>query len=314
MSDIIVSFVVPTYNRINYLKKTINSILMQSNKNFELIVAENNCNDETLEWLKDQYNIKVVHHDKKVDMFTNWNSGIREAIGKYVIVLSDDDIASDNMVSEISKLDKKYNNIGMIMFNHTILNEKDSEQGKYISKYEGFYDKGEAFKLFSLGVNNRVCGIAFNREQIENLGCFDEKFDWTAADSKLIQQMAIISSVYFVEEKINLPSYRIWSNSLTNEKFLSNEWHKQIKIWVDDIYEFSKEKIGYNFSDERNRIMMDNYLAAIQANLNIDNMESIQKFIKEMPKINETLKFSILKFILSKKSFFKLYIKMKKEI
>ena len=42
----------PVYNGQKYIKETINSILLQTYKNFELIISDNLSNDETKEICK----------------------------------------------------------------------------------------------------------------------------------------------------------------------------------------------------------------------------------------------------------------------
>ena len=46
------SIVLPTYNQSNFLKKSVNSIIKQSFKQWELLVIDNNSTDETEEVIK----------------------------------------------------------------------------------------------------------------------------------------------------------------------------------------------------------------------------------------------------------------------
>ena len=50
--DSLVSIIVPTFNSIKFIKKTIGSILTQTYKNFEIIFIDDCSNDGTYEFLK----------------------------------------------------------------------------------------------------------------------------------------------------------------------------------------------------------------------------------------------------------------------
>jgi len=45
----LVSIIIPTYNRANYLEKAIESVLKQTYENIEIIVSDNASTDNTME-------------------------------------------------------------------------------------------------------------------------------------------------------------------------------------------------------------------------------------------------------------------------
>jgi glycosyltransferase involved in cell wall biosynthesis len=101
MNRPIISVVLGTYNRLEFLKLTIESI-RQELKNFmhEIIVIDGSSNDGTLDWLIKQKDIiTIIQHNrgnwngKKIEQ-KSWgyfmNLGFKCAQGKYVCMLSDD--------------------------------------------------------------------------------------------------------------------------------------------------------------------------------------------------------------------------------
>ncbi len=89
-----VSIILPTYNRVNYLERAINSVLNQSFKNWELIVIDDGSTDNSANLLDNfimKYeNIRYLKHsNRKTPLSTN--SGILASVGTYITFLGSDD-------------------------------------------------------------------------------------------------------------------------------------------------------------------------------------------------------------------------------
>lgn len=91
---------IPTYNRKEKLKLTLQSLERQSYKDFEVIVVDDGSIDNTknfvLEYLKQtNLNLRYIYKDNG-GKHTALNIGIESAGGKYFIILDSDDIFTDN--------------------------------------------------------------------------------------------------------------------------------------------------------------------------------------------------------------------------
>jgi len=87
-----VSVIMPTYNRINLLKRAIKSFLAQDFENSELVILDNGCSDGSTEFLKENTNprIKVIHKEINNPLGSLnilWNA----ADGDLICQLHDDD-------------------------------------------------------------------------------------------------------------------------------------------------------------------------------------------------------------------------------
>ena len=90
-----VSIILPYYRKINYVKKTINSILSQSFKDFEIILV---YDDEDLHdlfvienYFKKNSKIRIVKNTKNLGAGISRNIGIKHADGTIISFLDADD-------------------------------------------------------------------------------------------------------------------------------------------------------------------------------------------------------------------------------
>ena len=90
-----VSIILPYYRKINYVKKTINSILNQSFKDFEIILV---YDDEDLQDLhiiegdfKNNSKIKIIKNSKNLGAGLSRNNGIKNAKGEIIAFIDSDD-------------------------------------------------------------------------------------------------------------------------------------------------------------------------------------------------------------------------------
>lgn len=99
-----VTVAIPTFNRLELLKRAIASALTQNYKNLEIIISDNASSDGTPEYLRslDDIRIKVVLGEQNLGMVANWDRCLANARGDYFLLMSDDDALFEE--SAIEKL------------------------------------------------------------------------------------------------------------------------------------------------------------------------------------------------------------------
>lgn len=104
----LVSVIITTYKRADYLKRAVNSVLNQSYKNLEILVIDDNDPSteyrKSTEKLMDSFSaieeVKYIKHDKNKNGAAARNTGLKFASGKYVTYLDDDDTYRTDKVLE----------------------------------------------------------------------------------------------------------------------------------------------------------------------------------------------------------------------
>ena len=133
----LVSVVIPYHKKKFYFKKTINSILNQSYKKFEIILIYDDDNLNELDFLKKIKKkfkkIKLIINKKNLGPGLSRNKGIMLSKGTYVAFCDADDIWKKNKLNLQIKFMKKYN----LNFSHTnyfVIDKKDKKVGKFKAK------------------------------------------------------------------------------------------------------------------------------------------------------------------------------------
>ncbi len=127
------SIIIPSYNRADFIKNTIESVQFQTFENWECIVVDDGSIDNTREIIealiiKDS-RIKYIYQNN-AERSAARNNGIKNAQGKYVCFLDSDDSFEQNHLNELyNEIELKRNPIALFFTNYIICqNEKKIPQ------------------------------------------------------------------------------------------------------------------------------------------------------------------------------------------
>lgn len=132
-TDIKFSVTVPAY-KAQFLAECIDSILVQTYKNFELIIV-NDASPQDLDSIVKRYDDPRIHYYKNKVGFGaehvvgNWNKCLEYATGDYVICMGDDDKLLPNCLEEYVKLIKQYPNLNLYHAMTLLIDEKSKVIG-----------------------------------------------------------------------------------------------------------------------------------------------------------------------------------------
>lgn len=91
-----VSVILPTYNRLPLLREAVDSVLAQTHRDFELIVADDGSTDGTRDYLEaiDDPRVRPIWLEHRGDLTSARAAGLRHVHGKWVAFLDSDDLWS----------------------------------------------------------------------------------------------------------------------------------------------------------------------------------------------------------------------------
>lgn len=89
-----ISVIIPTYNRENFIKKCLESVLEQTYQPMEIIIVDDGSTDRTLDKVREINSsiIKIVALEKNCGAQAARNRGIKEAKGDWIAFLDSDDL------------------------------------------------------------------------------------------------------------------------------------------------------------------------------------------------------------------------------
>ncbi|WP_448144421.1 glycosyltransferase family 2 protein [Pseudomonas silesiensis] len=99
------SIILPTYNVEKYVERCINSCIIQSFRDFEIVVVDDQGVDRSIDIVEKlssiDNRIKIVTNQKNLGTFAARNHGILHASGKYIIFLDPDDEITTNALERL---------------------------------------------------------------------------------------------------------------------------------------------------------------------------------------------------------------------
>ncbi len=172
-SNIKFSIIVPVYNVEKFLRESLDSIVAQTFKDFEVICVNDGSTDNSLEILNEYANkdsrIKIISQENQGQGVAR-NNAIDIAQGKYLLFVDPDDWIETNALEQIwNKAEATDANI--VQFNYEIYNDLTKKRKQriihklaqkkyaYNLKKKGFFN----WRIFKKGMFRDFCLAIWNR-------------------------------------------------------------------------------------------------------------------------------------------------------
>ena len=209
--DDLISIIMPSYNTGKYIEETINSVINQSYKNWELIIVDDCSTDDTNDIIKKFNDNRIRHFKNKKNSGAalSRNKALREARGKWIAFLDSDDLWLPEKLERQIKF-MKDNNYYFSYTNYEEIDEKSNPLNKLVTgpkkiSKTGMYNycwPGCLTVMYNAGKIGLI--------QIEDLKKNNDYAIWLKAIKK--------ANCYLLNE--NLAKYRIRTGSISNHNVL----------------------------------------------------------------------------------------------
>lgn len=195
-----VSIIVPVYNTVEYLRDCLNSIILQTFKDFEVILIDDGSTDGSSEicdeYAKVDHRFIVIHKlNEGVTKARNVALGI--AKGEFVSFIDSDDTILSNMLEDMIKIADKQS--------VDIVKSCDFLNAQFTHSSNSFYSGTEALEhllKFDDRIHASLCLGIFKRELFNDI-CFPvdiqfwEDFTISALLLSKARKIAILSNKYY---------------------------------------------------------------------------------------------------------------------
>ncbi|MCP3775994.1 glycosyltransferase [Paenibacillus sp. MZ04-78.2] len=157
-----VSILVPAYNKLEYTKLCVESILKYTNEiDYELILVNDGSSDGTKEYFENipHANKKVINFHKNTGAMLAYFIGVRAAQGQVLASVSNDVIVTENWLKNLLICLKSDSQIGMVVPTTNIIsnNQAISVQYDTIEEMQDFAKKYNKFDSNKWLERERIC-------------------------------------------------------------------------------------------------------------------------------------------------------------
>lgn len=172
----VVSVVVPTHNRARLLRRAVDSVLRQTFRDFELVIADDASTDGTAEVAASfrDVRVRVVHLPVNEGVAAARNAGIAASAGEFIALLDDDDEwLPDKLRQQVVRFSRSDASVGAQYCGH---HEVDEESGRVVATQNPSM-RGQIFE--SMLLQGRLAPTStwlVRRSCFEQCGGFDSSF------------------------------------------------------------------------------------------------------------------------------------------
>ena len=178
-----VSIIILNYNGDKFLENCLESIIRETNQSYEIIVVDNNSPDKSGEKFSKKYQkCNFILNKKNVGVSEGLNIGIRNAKGKFVVLLNNDLIVAPKWLEHLFDAHEIYGNG---LYQPKFLKMKDrsvldsagnliSIFGFGFSREKGKKDTLQYNAIEEIGFAAGTC-LFCTKEIFDKVGLFDEK-------------------------------------------------------------------------------------------------------------------------------------------
>lgn len=183
------SIITVCFNSERYIADNVESVIMQTSKNFEHIIIDGNSSDQTVEIVCSRSNIAKVISEPDFGIYDAMNKGIRLSSGEFIGVLNSDDFFLTPKVLE--DIERELDDDSCDILICGVDYARDVNMNKPIRNY-----KIDSFKRWYLkiGIMPPHAGIFIRRNLFERYGYYKLNYE-IAADFEMMVRLLLVKKI-----------------------------------------------------------------------------------------------------------------------
>lgn len=173
-----VSVIIPLYNARDVILQTLDTVLAQTWKEYEIVVVDDGSSDGSGALVQKREGIRYVRQ-VNAGVAKARNRGIAESKGRYVAFLDHDDLWHPTKLEKQVRVLEHSSQVGMVITDVVVIDRSGQPIGMTIPGY----DPHDRFaRLFVNGYVPTPSAALIRRSVLEAVGGFDESFDSAGLD------------------------------------------------------------------------------------------------------------------------------------
>lgn len=271
MGNVLISFVIPMYNKEDYIRETINSImnscLINQFESYEIIVVDDESTDNSYESIKDYIASNDIKYYKQVNQGPSAarNNGLNKASGVYVIFVDADDIILPKYISfikyaaeqEIKKpvIAVNYSEENNPSYDHFLKNSDSSEIA-----FDHIYYIKDLFNAWSVHQFFYTTSVCISRNfLINNKIQFPEGYN-SGEDQFVWFELGKLTGVLFLDQ-VGVIYRKGVVNQLSSKLPLDVEIHVKKLLQIERCTFFTNNSVTQLIDKNYTYIIVNNFLS-----------------------------------------------------
>ncbi len=211
------SVVIPLYNKEEFIKNSLNSVLSQTFQDFEIIIINDCSTDSSLHIVKQftDNRITIIEHQKNKGLSASRNTGIKIAKSDYIAFLDADDIWKPGFLEKIEFLIENYPQASLFATKYDVL-LKDNKILEHQFQIKGFTNHGIVSNFFENNLNQSIfypsC-LCVHKNVFDSIGFYNESISYSEDVDFNIRSQANFLFAYSDEALVTY--LRISENQIT---------------------------------------------------------------------------------------------------
>lgn len=208
----LVTAIIPTYNRKEYLENAIQSVANQSYSNIEILVIDDGSHSNYAQSVCDKFSNCYYLYKENGGLSSARNYGINLAKGEYIAFLDDDDYWLETKIEKQVEILLKNKDIDCVHSSAAVIDENDKLTGDIIGASPNKINKRSGYVFWNaLGTWVVKSPTPLIRKTVfQSDLLFDESIK-VGEDVDFYQRMFYRHKVYYINEP--LAFYREYNNS-----------------------------------------------------------------------------------------------------